>query len=424
MISSHLNSGDNNLGTVLAGSIDSLIKRLETSSIELDGSETHHDQPLNGLGLPIGNLDSSSELAALVNQLPLSLHHFSNTLHMLRGNSKSPDYYASAFVQLSFISGLVDEIRRTSQRLSVSLDTVRRYERGTRATLRELLQYIQSREGENQFIGAREIQMNQGDSVLISPRGAYIFPEEITRRPWLREPYMADLADQHKGRSSRYKDGLKSMAVRLLTGESAILDEYTAERDGVVLPISPNEIGADIVTVNLAESPVIARSKVYFGNRRDVVRGVESPLSQISRGNFWSMLKKAAYGPGPVLQRFEARNGGENLDLLVQLDGDWKRIDLKDGETLPIDPRNVYLWQSNVSYDVVKFARAWEVIIRDTIPYKVVFQGPPKGIGSVWVSNKDYRNGYWGQFFTPSHWIHYAIDIAQNLATLPFKTGK
>ena len=408
----------NRLGAVLAGGIEALIERLDVVTPEMHVLESARDP--NAFQLSIEPATTTVELTSLLSQLGPTLNDFEVKVRRLNGGANR-DYYESALMQLGYISILVNEITRTSQRMSTGLDTLKRYERSTRATLKELLQYIQHNEGENRFIGAREIHMNTGEGILISPRGAYIFPDGITREPWIREPYMED---QKPSRIARYRQSLMSVFTRLLSGESAILDQYTADKDEVLLPISPNEIGGDIVTVNLAEGPIIARSKVYFGNQKDVVRRIETPLAQISKGNFWPMVKKAAYGPGVVLQRFEAREGGKNLDLLMQLDGDWRKVELRDGEQLPMDPRNVYMWQSNVSYDVVKFARAWEVMVRDTIPFKVVFRGPKNGVGSVWVSNKDYTNGYWGQFFTPSHWIHYTIDVAKNLATLPFKTGK
>jgi len=113
------------------------------------------------------------------------------------------------------------------------------------------------------------------------------------------------------------------------------------------------------------------------------------------------VLKRAAYGPGWVFQKFVLREGAAGQTIILQIDGDVYHRELGAGETMRTDPRHAYAWDASVSYRLVKFGNIGDRLLRGSVPFQVEFCGP----GRLWLSDASFGDGYLGSVFTPSHWV-------------------
>ncbi|NNL66008.1 MAG: AIM24 family protein, partial [Myxococcales bacterium] len=200
------------------------------------------------------------------------------------------------------------------------------------------------------------------------------------------------------------------LARRFFTGEPFLLDLYVAERDGAELGISSDEIGGSLYATRVDRGALICRKAVYFGSEAGLVLRPVSPLQQLRRGmprdRAVDVLKRTAYGPGWIFQRFTSREQG-NDTLILQIDGDVYYRELAAGETLRTDPRHCYAWDESVSHRLVRFGHVADRLLRGSVPFQVEFEGP----GRLWLSNMSFADGYLGSVFTPTHWVFYAQQL-------------
>jgi uncharacterized protein (AIM24 family) len=260
--------------------------------------------------------------------------------------------------------------------------------------------------GSSGLVGSLLWVLERGDLWVLSPESAFLFTH-CWRKTLLREAYMLE-AESPRWR--KYREGLVTMARRWITGEPLLLDLYVAERDGAELGISSDEIGGSLYATSVDRGPLICRKAVHFGSQKGLMLRPVSPLTEIRRGMRWAqirgILKRTAYGPGWIFQRFVPRSDDE-LTLILEIDGDVYYRDLEAGETLRTDPRHTYAWDETVSHRLIRFGNVADRLLRGSVPFQVEFCGP----GRVWLSNMSFADGYLGSVFTPSHWLFYAQQL-------------
>ncbi len=307
----------------------------------------------------------------------------------------------------------VEDCVKLLDRHEKALAALRNYERTTRGqlgetlmVLRELLMQLKTEEERDSIVGSLCFKMNKGDCWLLGPECAFTF-KDIWRAAVVREPYMLEKPSSY---FAEWKDRLVTAARRWITGEPLMLDLYIAQANGAELGVSTDEIAGNIYSVKL-ERNIIARQTVFWGSQKDVLLRVESPLRDVSfktsLGDLFRALKKTVYGPGWIFQKFVRRQGGDQLEVLLQIDGDMYCQNLGKNETLRTDPRHVYAWDESVSYELVRFGKVADRLLMGSIPFQTEFKGP----GRVWYSDLPFEAGYVGHLFTPSHWVWKAREM-------------
>jgi hypothetical protein len=256
------------------------------------------------------------------------------------------------------------------------------------------------------LVGSLVWRLRKGDLWVLAPESAFLFTD-CWRKTLLREAWMLGRETPPR---QKYLEGLATMARRWITGEPMLLDLYVAERDGAELGISSDELGGNLYATQVDSGPVICRKAVHFGSQRGLMLRPTSPLKRLRRGMRWPeivrVLKRAAYGPGWIFQRFTPLDDEENT-LILEIDGDVYYRELEPRETLRTDPRHSYAWDETVSWRLVRFGSITDRLLRGSVPFQIEFEGP----GRIWLSNMSFGDGYLGSVFTPSHWFFYAQQL-------------
>jgi hypothetical protein len=256
------------------------------------------------------------------------------------------------------------------------------------------------------LVGSLVWTLDKGDLWVLSPESAFLFTD-CWRKTILREAYMLE---RPTPRWQKVRESLATMGRRWLVGEPMLLDLYVAERDGAELGISSDELGGNLYATGVDRGPLICRKAVHFGSQKGLILRPVSPLGELRRGMPWpeirEILKRAAYGPGWIFQRFVGRSD-EDTTVILEIDGDVYYRELVAGESLRTDPRHTYAWDETVSYRLVRFGNVVDRLLRGSVPFQVEFRGP----GRVWLSNLSFGDGYLGSVFTPSHWFFYAQQV-------------
>jgi hypothetical protein len=260
--------------------------------------------------------------------------------------------------------------------------------------------------GSSGLVGSLVWTLERGDRWVLSPESAFLFTD-CWRKTLVREAYMLDRVAP---RWERWRQGAVTMGRRWITGEPLLLDLYVAERDGAELGISSDELGGNLYATRIDRGPLIARKAVHFGSQKGLRLRPTTPLSELRRDMSWAeireVLKRTAYGPGWIFQRFVPHSEDENT-VILEIDGDVYFRDLDAGETLRTDPRHAYAWDETVSYRLVRFGGVADRLLRGSVPFQVEFEGP----GRIWLSNMSFADGYLGSICTPSHWFFYAQQL-------------
>ncbi|MBW2270476.1 MAG: AIM24 family protein [Deltaproteobacteria bacterium] len=256
------------------------------------------------------------------------------------------------------------------------------------------------------LVGSLVWRLRKGDLWVLAPESAFLFTN-CWRKTLLREAWMLERETSPR---QAYAEGVATMARRWITGEPMLLDLYEAGSDGAELGISSDELGGNLYATRVDRGPVICRKAVHFGSQKGLMLRPTSPLRELSRGASWAEtlhhLKRAAYGPGWIFQRFTRRDSDEDT-LILEIDGDIYYRELEAGETLRTDPRHSYAWDESVSWKLVRFGNVSDRLLRGSIPFQIEFEGP----GRLWLSNMSFGDGYLGSVFTPSHWFFYAQQL-------------
>jgi hypothetical protein len=256
------------------------------------------------------------------------------------------------------------------------------------------------------LVGSLVWTLDKGELWVLTPESAFLFTN-CWRKTILREAYMLE---RPVPRGQKVRESLATLGRRWLVGEPMLLDLYVAERDGAELGISSDELGGNLYATRVDRGPLICRKAVHFGSQKGLTLRPMSPLRELRRGMPWpevrEILKRVAYGPGWIFQRFVARSD-EDTTVILEIDGDVYYRELAPGETLRTDPRHTYAWDETVSYRLVRFGSILDRLLRGSVPFQVEFQGP----GRVWLSNLSFGDGYLGSVFTPSHWFYYAQQV-------------
>jgi len=253
----------------------------------------------------------------------------------------------------------------------------------------------------NSLVGSLFWTLEAGDVWILSGESAFLFTD-CWRRTIVREAHMLEAPAPRK---QVWKDAIKTIARRWITGESALLDLYVAEKDGAELGISSDEVGGSLYAVAVDRGPLVCRKSVHFGSQKGLMLRAASPLERLRRGmsrsEILALLKQTAYGPGWVFQKLVPREDSDETQLILQIDGDIYYRELAAGETIRSDPRHTYAWDASVSHRLVRFGSVVDRLLRGGIPFQVEFEGP----GRVWLSNMSFGDGYLGSAFTPSYWV-------------------
>jgi uncharacterized protein (AIM24 family) len=243
---------------------------------------------------------------------------------------------------------------------------------------------------------------HEGDALLLGPASVYTH-ERATRENLWRELYMLDHPAPF---TQKTKEVLLTAFRRWITGEPIIQDRYTAQQDNAVLGISTNQIGGNVIPLDLATDLttgiLIARRSVYFGSQEGVMLRVRSPDG----------ITRKIYGPGLFLQEFRVAEGYEKrATVFLLIDSEMRFKQLEAGETFTMDVLNAYAWESSVTFDLVKFGSVTGRLVRGDIPYWVQFKGP----GKLWYSTSAFPHGYIGWYFTPAHWVYTLREFITSL---------
>lgn len=265
--------------------------------------------------------------------------------------------------------------------------------------------------GSSGLVGSLLWTLRKGDLWVLSPESAFLFTH-CWRKTLVREAWMLG---RPTTRAQAWREGVVTMARRWITGEPMLLDLYVAERDDAELGISSDELGGSLYATRVERGPLIARKTVHFGSQRGVRLEPAGPLGVLRRGmsrrEIAAVLKRAAYGPGWIFQRFVPLEGDDECTVILQIDGDVYHRDLAAGETLRTDPRHTYAWDETVSWRLIRFGHVPDRLLRGSVPFQVEFEGP----GRVWLSNMSFADGYLGSVFTPSHWFFYAQQLVMRV---------
>ena len=243
---------------------------------------------------------------------------------------------------------------------------------------------------------------HKGDALLLGPASVYTH-EGATRENLWRELYMLDRPASFRQRT---KEFLITASRRWFTGEPIIQDKYTAQCDNAVLGISTNQIGGNVIPLDLSNDLetkiLIARRSVYFGSQAGVMLRVHSP----------SGLARTIYGPGLFLQEFRIAEEYEHrATVFLLIDSELRFKQLDENETFTMDGLNAYAWESSVTFKLTKFGSIPGRLLRGDIPYWVQFKGP----GKLWYSTSAFPYGYIGWYFTPAHWVYTVREFVTSL---------
>jgi len=261
------------------------------------------------------------------------------------------------------------------------------------------------------LVGSLIWTLRKGDLWVLSPESAFLFTH-CWRKTLVREAWMLLRPSSPR---QKYREGAATLWRRWITGEPMLLDLYMAERDGAELGISSDEIGGNLYATQVGECPVICRKAVHFGSQKGLRLQAASPLRALRRGmnrsQVTEILRRTAYGPGWIFQRFVPLDDDDDRTLILEIDGDIYYRELGAGETLRTDPRHAYAWDETVSWRLIRFGHVMDRLLRGSVPFQVEFEGP----GRVWLSNMSFADGYLGSIFTPTHWIFYAHQLVMRV---------
>jgi len=413
--------------------LEAILAELERDPISYEPRDLDDEPELVTLG--------TTPLVQISNQYVSEAHEYLQYLRALTPtipkDSIRLDLTAVIDITLNEVQGSIQRLEENLQQITEaqrkedrSLETLRRYERGTRQShervikaLRSLLRYLKKSEDEDYIVGFKTWTMKKGQTLTLATEKILRF-DGIERKLLWREAYMKK---QSAGILRRTGQAIATMYRRKVVGEVSItdlaLDQYTAIRDGAELSLSSDIIGTNIVIVNVKNGDIIARPKVFGGSEDDVQIRLYCPLGRglgavVSSWGVINALKRlyrlkedwyALHGPAVVYQRFSAIKGGRNLDVILEVEGDVKcEVVREGGRPFLYDVRNIYFFDAHVAYKFVPFGRVVDQFFRGLPLYNVEFyipEGSEKKTGRVWWSTSSNTSGYWGHVFSPLSWV-------------------
>lgn len=264
------------------------------------------------------------------------------------------------------------------------------------------------------IIGSGKVVLRKDGNLILGPGSVYQFSRQrrVTRTPLYRT---FDQTRTATPLPRRWVQALKTRVTRMALGESAVFNVYSAEEDGASLEISTDNVGEGLYVLPLKEGDeIIARRGVWFGMEGDVQMHAHVPLLSETRTSLTSALLRAAYGPGPLLQKFKAT--GDQNNVLFNFGGSWEETTLQPGERSDhFDPRHLYAWDSTVDMKLVPYGHRADLFTQpDEIRYYVELRGP----GRFWHSNGAYSDGYVGDWLKPAAWASMALGLPGKLLNL------
>ena len=409
--------------------ISAILRTLETKGDEkLDSLDEAVEKAI--LEIPEGkavNLASIYEARTRLAGLSIDIGRLNDVL-------KAKKYPLNNIIELNNlynkIEDTLDAVEKQSKTFKRTTETLKRYGRETRqlvretkGTLKNLVVFLKKEREESghipvTIVGSFDLELNNGEGLAMSPGATFTYEKGITRKVIYKQPYMFN-------NKVSFLEKISCGFKRLIVGESFLLDYYFSGRNHARLGISSDEVGGNILRLNLKDlesRELIARPKSYFGNETGVKFDVEFPLKinlgcdlfkredKIIRGGFG----RAIYGPAYVFQKFQIVPKEERTNVFLHVNGDAKLKNLGNGEILRLDPRFISAWESRVDWELTKFGSRVSRIIRGDIPYWVRFKGP----GKVLYSDVSFSEGYLGYWFTPLCW---GYKIKQYISSkLPF----
>lgn len=278
-------------------------------------------------------------------------------------------------------------------------------------TLLEMLGEGEIEEHEG-IVGSGTITLSPGDRWVFD-RDAVYYMEGIDRRAIVRMPCVR-ARDDKKTRYEIFKERLRAIGTRYITGECLLLDEHFVEsgRASGQIKVTSKEIGGNLEQLRL-ERPWLIRKTTFFGAERNVDLEAYSPLSKLSRKKSarenWNALLQTMYGPSWILQRLVPKSSGNNR-VYLQIDGDLERKKLEEGEEIKVNPMALWAWEEGTRVELASFGNWSERLISGSPPYITKVTGP----GEVIISNQMYNNGYLGYVCTPWRIGHTLIGGLRN----------
>lgn len=264
------------------------------------------------------------------------------------------------------------------------------------------------------IIGSGKVTLRTDGYLILGPGSVYRFSRQprVERTPLHRELIQTRTA---ASLPRRLGQALRTRAARIAMGESAVLNVYHAEQNGASLEISTDNVGEGLYVLSLKEKDeIIARRGVWFGMEEDVSMQPHIPLFSEVRCGLASALLRAAYGPGPILQKFKAT--GKQSNVLFNFGGSWEETTLHTGERSDhFDPRHLYAWDSTLHTRLVPYGHCADMFTQpDEIRYYLELEGP----GRFWHSNGAYADGYVGHWFTPASWASTLLGLPGKVINL------
>ncbi len=262
------------------------------------------------------------------------------------------------------------------------------------------------------IVGSGTITLSPGDRWIFD-RTAVYYMEGVDRKAIVRMPCIrAD--DENKSKYQIFKERVRALASRYITGECLVLDEHFVEagRASGTIKVTTREIGGNLEQVRL-ERPWLIRKTTFFGAERNVDLEVYSPLSKLSRKKSreenWKTIMETLYGPSWILQKMVPKSSANNR-IYLQIDGDLERKELAEGEEIKVTPTALWAWEEGTRVELTPFGNWSERLISGCPPYITKIVGPGKAI----ISNQTYSNGYLGYACTPWRIGHAAVNGIKN----------
>jgi uncharacterized protein (TIGR00266 family) len=170
------------------------------------------------------------------------------------------------------------------------------------------------------------------------------------------------------------KGGLMKGLARTLSGESLFLTTYTCRGPGGLITFTPEAPGS-IIPVELAAGESRICQKDAFMVAQDSVSLEVHFRRKLGSGFFG--------GEGFILQKLT----GPGI-AWVEIAGEVRSYNLKDGQTMRVDPGHIAMYEPSVSYDIARVKGVRNILFGGEGLFLATLRGP----GRVWLQSLPLAN--------------------------------
>lgn len=168
--------------------------------------------------------------------------------------------------------------------------------------------------------------------------------------------------------------GLGKMLGRAMAGESLFLTTYTCTGPGGMIVFTPESPGEVMPLELTAGQSIIAQKDAFMCAESAVTLEVHF-RKKLGTGFFG--------GEGFVLQKLT----GPGV-AFVEIAGELRTYDLKDGQTMKIDPGHIAMYEPSVEYDIQRVKGVKNVLFGGEGLFLATLKGP----GKIWLQTMPLVN--------------------------------